>query len=123
MKVLESDTNRFTEVIVLDEKGEGNACHEYEVRRVHEETEPLVKDDYFAKISFQNGPIKENGVNGCHQEDLLAIVIHRLECFQSGPFACRENRLALACCESALDMLSNRTKDRQDRGVEGTNQE
>lgn len=123
MKVLKSDTNRFTEVIVLDEKGAGGAFHEYEVRRKPSKEATLEEGDHFSKVSFQNGPIKENGVNGCHQEDLLAIVIHRLECFQSGPFACRENRLALACCESALDMLNNRTKDRQDRGVEGTNQE
>jgi hypothetical protein len=65
--------------------------------------------------------VKEFGVNGCHQEDLLAIVIDRLRSFQAGPFACRENALALTKIEEAMHWLNHRTSERKNRGVEGTN--
>ena len=74
-----------------------------------------------ANVHFQNGPIKENGVNGCHNEDLIAIVIDRLRGFQCGDFACEENANALASLEEALMLLNIRTLGRINRGVEGTN--
>jgi hypothetical protein len=55
------------------------------------------------------------------QEDLLAIVIHRLQGFQTGPFKCRENALALTKLEEALHWLNHRTARRVSRGVEGMN--
>jgi hypothetical protein len=72
-------------------------------------------------VLFQNGPINEVGVNGVTHEALLAIVIDRLQCFQAGPFACRENALALTNLEQAQMWLQKRTRDRMARGVEGTN--
>ena len=72
-------------------------------------------------VLFQNGPVKEAGINGCHQEDLLAIVIDRLKCFQGGDFACEENEQALNYIRGAMRVLNERTKARQERGVEGTN--
>ncbi|MCK5504563.1 MAG: hypothetical protein KAJ10_05345 [Thermodesulfovibrionia bacterium] len=90
------------------------ACHEYSVRKVEG-----VAEEY-AKVYFQDGSIKENSVNGCHQEDLLAIVIDRLRGFQSGEFRCRENAIALTKIEEALHWLNHRTSDRIERGVEGT---
>jgi hypothetical protein len=106
----------------MDEPGAGGACHKYRVGSSVENDGALDKAlvQVFATISFQNGPIKESGVNGCHNEDLLAIVIHRLRCFQSGPYACRENALALTKIEEALHWLNHRTSERQRRGVEGT---
>lgn len=71
-------------------------------------------------ILFQNGPIAENGVNGVTQEVLLAIIIDRLESFQKGPFACRDNAVALTHLETAKLWLFKRTLDRMQRGVEGT---
>lgn len=112
-------SSRFTEVLCLDEPGAGNACHQYVVYPV--EGTPSDRE-LFAEVYFQNGPIQEAGVNGCHQEDLLAIVIDRLRSFQAGPFACRENALALTKCEEALHWLNSRTADRQVRGVEGTSE-
>lgn len=73
----------------------------------------------YAIIKFQKGPVKDHGVNGCHQEDLLEIVIDRLKLFQDGPFPCRENALALTKCQEALHWLNSRTADRVKRGVEG----
>lgn len=99
---------------VLDEPGDGNACHEYVIR---------VDDFTTCGIIFQKGPISaENPPNGIHGEDLLAIQIDRLRGFQSGPFACRENEIALTHLETALMWLQKRTRDRMARGVEGTHE-
>jgi len=115
-RLVKISNSEFTEVVCLDEPGVGMACHEYLVRKLNLDEKPSMP---FVRISFQNGPIQETGVNGCQQEDLLAIVIDRLRSFQSGPFDCRENDLALAKCEEALFWLNRRTADRQSRGVEG----
>lgn len=72
-------------------------------------------------LSFHNGPIKSPAeYNGLTNEALLAVVIDRMRGFQSGPFACRENALALTKLEEALMWLQKRTRDRMARGVEGT---
>ena len=55
-------------------------------------------------------------------EVLLAILIDRLQSFQAGPYACRENALALTKLEEAQHWLQARTKARMARGVEGTSQ-
>jgi hypothetical protein len=113
MRKLDIGSNRFTEIVVLDEPGHGNACHDYNVYDKNH--------DLLAKVRFQNGPVKEFGINGCHQEDLLAIVIDRLESFQAGDFACDDNQEALDRIKEAMKCLNRRTSDRQKRGVEGTN--
>jgi hypothetical protein len=74
-----------------------------------------------ANILFQKGPIQEVGANGCSNEDLLAIVADRLECFQRGKFACSHNARALSSIRGALLHLNKRTADRKKRGVEGKN--
>ena len=61
-------------------------------------------------VLFQNGPVAINGVNGLTNELLLALVAHRLACFQSGTFACIENETALKSTLAALDALEGRTK-------------
>ena len=110
--------NEALTITVLDEPGQGGACHQYSIRWKNErdDTEP------HTFIGFQDGPIGEVGVNGITQEALLAIVIDRLRGFQSGEFKCRENAIALTHCEDALLWLQKRTRDRLARGVEGTNQ-
>ena len=72
------------------------------------------------KIDMQEGPIKEFGVNGCCNEDLLNIVKTRLEGFQAYQFPCRENAIALTKIEEALLWLHHRTNKRVARNVEGT---
>ncbi len=72
-------------------------------------------------VRFQHGPITEVGVNGCSNEDLLAIVVDRLECLQNGKFPCRFNEHALEHIKLALGSLYERTDDREKRGVEGKN--
>lgn len=97
-------------ISVLDEPGAGGANHAYLITGFDDEV----------LVNFQNGPIKEAGVNGITGEALLAIEIDRLRSFQKGPYSCRENAIALTHCEEALMWLQRRTVERIKRGVEGT---
>ena len=115
MRTLDVGQHRFTEINVLDEPGAGGACHLYSV--IQRASGDTTRE--FANIKFQEGSVKEHGVNGCFQEDLINICIDRLRSFQAGDFACRENALALTKLEEALHWLNHRTQDRQNRGVEG----
>jgi hypothetical protein len=72
------------------------------------------------QVDFQEGPINEVGANGCCNEDLLNMVLERLEGFQNSEFKCRENALAITAIEEALLWLRKRTMGREKRGVEGT---
>lgn len=121
MRKVNIGTNRFTEVFATDDVA-FNANHEYIVVATPAEGEEIGLDNPYAKVNFQKGPIKENGVNGCHNEDLIAIVIDRLQCLNQGDFACRENSIAITKLEEALLWLNKRTQDRIARNVEGTSQ-
>ena len=76
---------------------------------------------YAGQVHFQQGPVKEVGVNGPTNEALLHILINRTE-FLDSQFPCEENKKALEHLKAALEAFESRTKNRQDRGVEGTNQ-
>jgi hypothetical protein len=108
--------DKYTRVHAVDEEDNDGVNHLYTI-------EPSTNDKLFksfANIQFQNGPIKENGVNGCHVEDLLAIVIDRIQSWQNGEMYCRENALAITKAEECLHWLNHRTRDRENRGVLGT---
>lgn len=112
-------TNDRLRITVLDAPGAGGANHEYEITAVNDGSgRPYKIADH--RISFQNGPIAEHGVNGVTQEALLAIVADRLRSFQAGPYACRENAVALTKIDEAVMWLQRRTIARMARGVEGT---
>jgi hypothetical protein len=122
-----NQANDKLEIEVLDEPGAGGANHHYKVSGFNTATNP--SDPFvarhgtpaeYATVLFQNGPIGEVGVNGVTHEALLAIVIDRMRSFQAGPFACRENALALTKLEEAQMWLLQRTRARIARGVEGT---
>lgn len=107
--------NDLIVVEVRDEPGAGGANHEYAIHW------PMLPNGRGGvDLSFQNGPIAEAGVNGVTQEVLLAIVADRLRSFQKGPYACRENAIALTKIEEAMHWLQQRTLARMRRGVEGT---
>ena len=110
--------NEALAIKVLDEPGQGGACHAYAIQSA----EGTGSVSVYATFTFQNGPIQEHGVNGISGESLLAVNIDRLRSFQAGPFACRENAVALNHLETAMMWLQKRTRDRMARGVEGTNQ-
>lgn len=114
--------NGLNEVLcidVFDEPIQANACSKYRIRGLEGPLDhhPIPTVDLF----FQNGPIAENGYNGISNEALLAVVEDRLKGFQSGQFACRENALALTHLQEAMHWLHHRTRERMQRGVEGTN--
>lgn len=116
--------NDKLKIEVLDEPGAGGANHLYRISGFDSATNPSdpMKDRQCSTVIFQNGPIAEAGVNGVTQEALLAICIDRLRSFQAGPYACRENALALTKMEEAQMWLLERTRRRMARGVEGTHQ-
>ena len=138
--IVEGDSvNHQVEIQVVDEPGAGGACHDYRVQSTYQKGQRIPMQRHMedsvveisadgsttltlGRVKFQNGPIKESGVNGTTQEVLLAIVIDRLRSFQSGPYACRDNAIALTHCEEALMWLQRRTRERIKRGVEGTHQ-
>lgn len=110
-------------IAVTDEPGAGGANHSYLVSGFDLSNNPSCDfkvPNNHAVILFQNGAIPEAGVNGITHEALLAIVADRLKSFQAGPFACRENALALICIQEAMHWLHHRTLERMHRGVEGT---
>lgn len=77
-------------------------------------------------IAWQNGPLAVDGErrepNGCFVETVIAAAVDRLEYYQRGKFACRENALAVTSLAHALEWLRQRTAGREQRGVEGTHQ-
>lgn len=103
--------------ILYDDPDESGASHIYNIN-VFTNNDEMLKYD----IKFQKGPILENGYNGISNEVLLAIVENRLQGFQNGPFACKENNEALIKLQECMMWLERRTRDRINRGVEGTNQ-
>lgn len=106
--------NDALRIQVLDEPGSGGASHAYRI-------EPTTGNALGVLIEFQNGPLQETVYpNGLSQESLLAVVIDRLECFQKGPYSCRENALALTKLQEAMHWLHHRTREREARGVDGT---
>lgn len=124
MKKVEIGSSHFTEVVYEDVKGPGGAYHHYFVSKVQDDNpdSELIETGEFADIHFQEGPLQENPINGCHHEDLLAIVIHRLTFFQEGDYRCRENAIVITKLEEAMHWLNHRNSARQKRGVEGTSE-
>ena len=110
-------TNDVLKIEVIDEPGSGGANHIYEINGFNGKSGAGA-----TLIEFQNGPIGEAGVNGVTHEALLAILIDRLQGFQSGPYAGRENAIALTHLQDAQHWLQHRTRERMARGVEGTHQ-
>ena len=113
MKVPVDTTHKYTNVYSDEYIGPGKAHHHYEVRQKDSKVVMM-------RFNFQDGPLKEAGVNGIMDENLIAIVIDRLRGFQSGPYSSRYNAIALTKLEEALMWLKERTRDREVRGVEGT---
>lgn len=128
MEKLEHDllTEKYTKVFHEDDQ-KFNAPHHFLVVNAESKAEDQINEGYFpeaqyvlSKVDFQEGPIKENGVNGVCNEDLIAMVICRLEHFQRSEYSSRDNAMAITKLEEALLWLGKRTMGREKRGVEGT---
>ena len=73
------------------------------------------------KVSFvfQDGAIKDAGVNGVQISDLLYFLYGTFASL-NGEFPCHENLLTLDALEHAINAQNARKTDRLKRGVEGT---
>lgn len=69
-------------------------------------------------FKIQDGPIKEVGVNGCQLDTLIYAARMMLEGLNY-KFPCRENSIAITKLDEATHWLRARTRDREERGVEG----
>lgn len=114
-------------ITVMDEPGSGGANHRYDITGFDTENNPSASAGSFGKCSFsrtillfQNGPFNEVGVNGITHEALLAVLIDRLQGFQRGPYRSADNQIALDYLSAARGALHKRTRERMQRGVEGT---
>ena len=90
-----------------------NAPHHYKVIDIN-------NDKVVTEVNFQEGPIKENGINGMSNEDGILMIIDRLEHFQNSDWKCEENAEAIEYFYKGIDALRRRTNKRAERGVEGT---
>lgn len=115
MKLLPEYLNKHPHTKVYSEKETSfNAPHNYEV----EDNE----GNLISRVHFQEGPIDMVGINGVMNENLIVMVMDRLEHFQQSEYACQENSIALNYLNDALKILERRTNKRIDRGVEGTHE-
>lgn len=71
-------------------------------------------------FTIQSDPISEVGVNGVQALDLLKYTKYLFESLNEA-YPCRENSLTITKIEEAIHWQDARTKDRQKRLVEGTN--
>lgn len=110
--------NKLNEIWYALEEGPGGAYHDYYIGK-KDATNSYT--DTLCEIHFQKGPRKdESSRHGVVEADLLEIVRHRLQAFQKGPYATRENACALTHIEEALMWMAKRSDDRAERGVLGT---
>lgn len=116
MKQIKNDlvSTNYTKVLA-EEEYENFAPNYFRVQANEEYGERCL-----TTIKFQNGAMKEADLNGVFNEDLIIIVIHRLECFQESKFNCKENQEAIGHLEDALKSLRARTNKRRENGTIGT---
>ena len=84
----------------------------------------IIIDDHKNTITFkiQDGPIKENGVNGCQIDTLVATALIVIEQLNKN-FQSNWNEVVLSNLQTAYNALEFRKEDREKRGVEGYNKE
>ena len=81
-------------------------------------TDHIIVEASVVSFKIQDGPVKENGRNGCDATDIIRYAIGLYHSFNSA-HPCRENSLTITKLEEALHWQESRTRDREARGVEG----
>lgn len=74
----------------------------------------------FIGFRIQSGPIKEVGVNGCQLVTLMEAALMVLE-NANKKYPCKENQVSIVHLGAAIKSQHDRTKNKESRGVEGTN--
>lgn len=111
--------NNLNDLFVDDVPGPGNGRHRYVV--MPKDGNPDDNCPPLLYIHFQEGARNTEGSTpGVLDSDLLEIVRNRLQYFQKGECATRENACALTHIEEALMWMARRADDRAERGVLGT---
>ena len=85
-------------------------CHHYELDTFLGDYRPILN---FYKM---DGAFKTDGVTN---EEVIKVLIHRINHLNDGKFRCRENSIVITKLEEALMWLEKRTANRVARGVEG----
>ncbi len=111
-EIVKLGTDKYTEVLA-DARKSYNCSPNFAVRT-------KATGEILADIHFQDGPVKEKGLNGVAHEDLIVMVMHHLNQLQESEYACKETADAVKHLQGALDSLRARTNKRVQRGVEGT---
>lgn len=111
-----SASSNFTKVFAVGAPDPVDGAHaRYEIEWQQPDGQYMV-----LVLGFQDGPVKEAGVNGVTEEALLNVLMHRLGAFQNSRYACRETACARTRVQEALMWLGQRTKARIIAGTEGT---
>ena len=114
MRTVDIDIDRNAKTLCEDRDYQKyNAAHHYKI--IHSSSGNIL-----GEINFQEGPIKEVGVNGITESDLIHILIDRYNEFQKSEYNCIENEETIHCLVKALEIQKSRTNKRKERGVEGT---
>ena len=71
-------------------------------------------------FTIQNGPVKENGINGCQVDTIIEAAKVIVEGLNKN-FPCRENAMIITKLDEALMWSNKRKQDRIKREVEGFN--
>jgi len=105
-KITNPEYDESLTYLVAVEKDDGNPTHhDFQVKR---SSDNIV----LGKVHFQQGAMDEKGPNGILNEDLLMMIIDRVESFQSSKLKCRENENALQHLYEALFWLNLRNSRR-----------
>lgn len=112
------DGNGLNDAIAIEsderDPNAGNGSHAYFA---------VLDAETVARIQFQHGPRHvEGSTPGMTSTALLAVLIDHIQGFQGGPYACRENAIALTHLETAMLWMRKRADDRARRGVLGKNE-
>lgn len=121
-RIVDIGTTRFTRVVAVDEPGAGGANHRYFVEASEDRDSNGPYE--LAEVIFAEGPFPAGSapITGLFNEDLLAMVLDRLQAWNAGPFKSRENAIAITKIEEAMLWLGKRTADRARRAVLGKNE-
>lgn len=105
------------DVVVVKEEGAGCGV-DYTMGKQN----PVMINHIDNRIEFQvqKEPIKENGVNGCQVDTIIATAKIIIEGLNKN-FPCRENSIVITKLDEAIMWLKKRKQDREERGVEGKN--
>jgi hypothetical protein len=81
---------------------------------------PSLYDSEHIRIKFQQGLPPEVGVNGARIEDVVDVLISKLELYQVGSVPCRENDEAMQNLRAVKDAMARRRQRRMLQGVFNT---